>query len=113
MAGEKGVPGARTKERLDAIRPCLPATGRVYLPRGHRSGVAMKAELTVTIDEELIPRAERLARERGISVSELVETSLRTVTEHPEGSFSQRWRGQFKPADRDDERYSILAKRFL
>lgn len=73
----------------------------------------MKAELTVTIDEELIPKAERLAHERGISLSELVEASLRTVTEHPEGSFSQRWRGQFRPADRDDERYRTLAKRHL
>lgn len=73
----------------------------------------MKAELTVTIDEELIPRAERLARERGISLSELIEDSLRTVTENPEDSFSQRWRGQFQPAHRDDERYRTLAKRFL
>lgn len=73
----------------------------------------MKAELTVTIDEELIPKVERLAREKGISLSELVEDSLRTVTENPEGSFSQRWRGQFQPADRDDERYRALANRFL
>jgi prevent-host-death family protein len=31
----------------------------------------------------------------------------------PEGSFSQRWRGQFQPADRKDERYRTLAKRYL
>jgi len=73
----------------------------------------MKAELTVTIDQELIPEAERLALERGISVSELVEDSLRTVTRHPESTFSQRWRGQFKPAHREDERYEALAQRYL
>jgi hypothetical protein len=73
----------------------------------------MKAELSVIIDEELIPKAERLARHKGISLSELVEASLRTVTEQPGGSFSQRWRGQFQPADRDDERYRTLTKRHL
>jgi post-segregation antitoxin (ccd killing protein) len=75
----------------------------------------MKAKLTVTIDEELIPKAKSYARRRGLSVSELVETSLRAVTEEPdEGtSFSQRWRGKFQPAGREDERYQALAKRYL
>jgi post-segregation antitoxin (ccd killing protein) len=74
----------------------------------------MKAKLTVTIDEELIPKAKRYARRRGLSVSELVETSLRTVTEETAGtSFSERWRGKFQPADKDDERYQALAKRYL
>ncbi|HKH45180.1 MAG TPA: DUF6364 family protein [Thermoanaerobaculia bacterium] len=73
----------------------------------------MKTELIVTIDQELIPKAERLALERGMSLSELVEDSLRTVTRRPESTFSQRWRGQFQPADRQDERYQALAKRYL
>jgi post-segregation antitoxin (ccd killing protein) len=74
----------------------------------------MKAKLTVTIDEELIPKAKRYARKRGLSVSELIETSLRAVTEEPEGTtFSQRWRGKFQPAEREDERYQALAKRYL
>jgi post-segregation antitoxin (ccd killing protein) len=73
----------------------------------------MKAKLTVTIDEELLPRAERYAQERGISISELVETSLRLVTEPAEGSFSERWRGKFQPAGHGDQRYDTLAKRFL
>jgi hypothetical protein len=42
-----------------------------------------------------------------------VEDSLRTVTRRPESTFSQRWRGQFQPADRQDERYQALAKRYL
>jgi hypothetical protein len=58
----------------------------------------MKAKLTVTIEEELIIRAKQYAQEKGISISELVETSLRFVTHRPEGSFSQRWRGKFQLA---------------
>jgi len=74
----------------------------------------MKAKLTVTIDEELIPRAKQYADQRGLSLSQLVETSLRTVTEGAEGvSFSQRWRGKFQPAGREDERYRTLAERYL
>jgi hypothetical protein len=75
--------------------------------------IAMKATLTVTIDEELIPKAEQYAQERGLSLSELVEGSLRNITERPEGTFSQRWRGRFQPAERDDDRYRALAKRYL
>jgi hypothetical protein len=74
----------------------------------------MKAKMTVSIDEELIPRAKQHARQKGLSLSELVETSLRIVTEEKEGSsFSQRWRGKFRPADKDDERSRALAKRYL
>lgn len=74
----------------------------------------MKAKLTVTVDEELIPRAKQYASQRGLSLSELVEASLRTATEKPEGSsFSQRWRGKFQPAGGEDERYRALAKRYL
>jgi post-segregation antitoxin (ccd killing protein) len=75
----------------------------------------MKAKLTVTIDEELIPRARQYARKRGLSLSKLVETSLRTATEGTtEGtSFSQRWRGKFQPAGGNDERSKALAKRYL
>lgn len=75
---------------------------------------AMKTKVTVSLDEELIPRAKRSARRRGISFSELVEASLRSVTEEREAtSFSQRWRGKFQPAGGDDERYRALAKRYL
>ncbi len=28
-------------------------------------------------------------------------------------TFSQRWQGKFVPADRDDERYEALAKKYL
>ncbi len=74
----------------------------------------MKTKVTVSIDDELIPRAKQSARRRGISFSELVEASLRSVTEEREStSFSQRWRGKFHPAGGDDERHKALAKRYL
>jgi Family of unknown function (DUF6364) len=72
----------------------------------------MKAKLTVTLDEELIPKAKRYARSRGISLSQLIETSLRVVTSD-QGTFSQRWRGRFEPAGRDDERYKALSAKYL
>lgn len=72
----------------------------------------MKATLTVIVDEELIPKAEQCARDRGLSLSELVETSLRNATAKSGETFSQRWRGTFQPAGRDDERYRTLAKRY-
>ena len=74
----------------------------------------MKTKLTVSIDDELIPMAKRFARGKGLSLSELVESSLRSVTvERESTSFSQRWRGKFHPTGGDDERYRALAKRYL
>jgi len=73
----------------------------------------MKARLTVKIEEDLIPQAKRYARSRGMSLSQLIETSLRGVIKDEELQFSQRWRGRFEPAGQDDERYNSLAKRYL
>jgi hypothetical protein len=50
-------------------------------------GDIMKAKLTVTLD-------------------------LRGVTSD-QGTFSQRWRGKFEPAGRDDERYKALSAKYL
>lgn len=72
----------------------------------------MKAKLTITIDEELIPRAKEYARSQGVSLSQVIESSLREVSTPKASSFSQRWRGKFLPAERDDERYRALAKRY-
>lgn len=74
----------------------------------------MKAKLTVTIDDKLIPEAKRHAREHGVSLSQLIETSLREVTADSRQSFSERWRGKFRLAKGDDdERYSALTKKYL
>jgi hypothetical protein len=62
----------------------------------------------------VIPKAKQHARKRGLSLSELVETSLRIVTEEKGApSFSQRWRGKFQAAGGTDERSKALAKRYL
>ena len=73
----------------------------------------MKKKLTITVDAELLPVAKRYARSRGVSLSSLIEQSLREVAGEQTPSFSSRWRGQFRAAERDDPRYDTLAKKYL
>ena len=72
----------------------------------------MKTKLTVTVDRDLLPQAKRYARERGVSLSSLIETALRELAEAPGPSFSERWRGALEPAGRDDERYRALMEKY-
>lgn len=72
----------------------------------------MKARLTVTIDEDLIPKAKDRARQEGLSLSRLIERALRQLTTEDEPTFSQRWRGRFRLAAGKDERYAALAKKY-
>jgi hypothetical protein len=74
----------------------------------------VKAKLTITVDEELVPRAKRYAKNRGTSLSQLIEDALRTASSSDEAAtFSQRWRGRFQPAGRRSERYKRLARKYL
>lgn len=76
----------------------------------------MKRKLTVAIDEKLVPKAKEYARSEGVSLSQLVETSLRDVVEEEEGSFVDRWRGKFQVPDSfdpDEELYKALVKKYL
>jgi len=75
----------------------------------------MKAKLTITIEKELVPRAKRYAKSRGISLSNLIEQELRDAssTTQKVETFTQRWTGRFRPADRGSERYERLAKKYL
>jgi post-segregation antitoxin (ccd killing protein) len=73
----------------------------------------MKRKLTITVDGDLLPRAKRYARSRGVSLSSLVETSLREVAGADAPSFASRWRGRFEAARRDDARYDALARKYL
>ena len=74
----------------------------------------MKQKLTITVDAEVLPVAKRYARSRGVSLSSLVEQSLREMTSEETPSFSSRWRGKFRAAGReDDPRYEALAKKYL
>jgi hypothetical protein len=73
----------------------------------------MKTKVTITVEDDLVPRAKRYARSQGTSLSGLIERKLREVSAPPRESFASRWRGQFKPARRKDERYRELAKKHL
>ena len=74
----------------------------------------MKQKLTITVDAELIPTAKRFAKARGVSLSSLVEKSLREMTKGEGKSFASRWRGKFRPAERkNDPRYDALAKKYF
>ncbi len=74
----------------------------------------MKQKLTITVDAELLPMAKRYARTRGVSLSSLVEQSLRAITGEDTPSFSSRWRGKFRAAEREgDQRYDALARKYL
>ena len=73
----------------------------------------MKKKLTITVDAEVLPRAKRYARSRGVSLSSLVEQALRELAGVQPPSFAARWRGQFQAAHRDDPRYKSLARKYL
>ena len=73
----------------------------------------MKKKLTLTVDAELIPRAKEMARSRGISLSQWVEDLLRESERNGEPSFSSRWAGRFVAAERADDRYDALARKYL
>lgn len=72
----------------------------------------MKTKLTVTVDRDLIPQAKRLARERGVSLSSIIEGALRELTGGAQPSFARRWRGTFEPAERADVRYQALTEKY-
>ena len=73
----------------------------------------MKRKLTIRVDGELIRRARHCAQARGVSLSSLVETSLREMVRESDPSFASRWRAKFKEARRDDVRYKALARKYL
>ena len=73
----------------------------------------MKQKLTITVDGELVPKAKRYARSRGVSLSSLIETELRDLVSGEAPSFASRWRGGFEPAVREGSRYEALAKKYL
>ena len=73
----------------------------------------MKRKLTITVDGELLPRAKRHARSRGVSLSSLIEASLREIAADDKPSFTSRWRGRFEAAGRNDGRYEALARKYL
>ncbi len=74
----------------------------------------MKQKLTITGDSGLLPTAKRYACSQGMSLSALIERSLREVAMETALSFSERWRGRFREADTEgDPRYDVLARKYL
>ena len=73
----------------------------------------MKTKLTIRVDAELLPKAKRYARSRGVSLSSFVEQALREVAGEDTPSFASRWRGRFRAAGRQDPRYDALARKYL
>ena len=61
---------------------------------------------------ELLPKAKRYAQRHGKSLSAVIEQALRDLAEDEGPSFAERWRGAFALADRDDERYRALARKY-
>ncbi len=62
----------------------------------------------IYVRQKKVSAGDRPAHLRGRGQS----TSPEAVSEGG-STFPHRWRGKFVPADRDDERYKALAKRYL
>ena len=72
-----------------------------------------KIKLTITVDADVLPRAKRYARSRGVSLSSLLNASLHEMAADQAPSFVDRWRGAFQAAEKDDPRYEALADKYL
>jgi hypothetical protein len=74
----------------------------------------MKKKLTLTIDEDLIPRAKELAKSQRLSLSQLVEDLLRSAGTGQRQTFSEKWGGAFEVRDvAGDDRFDYLAAKYL
>jgi hypothetical protein len=73
------------------------------------------SKLTLSVDERVVSRAKRYAKQRGVSVSEMVEAYLAAVT-GPSSPAAQdarilgSVRGCLKTADLDEYRKHLAAK---
>ena len=73
----------------------------------------MKQKVTISVDAEILSAAKRSARTHGVSLSFLIEQSLKELVEIDKPSFTSRWRGRFRPSERNDSRYDELEKKYL
>ena len=75
----------------------------------------MKSRITLTIEPSVSHRAKAVARERGTSLSGLIEQLLvRETGGSPakSGSFSARWAGRMELADKQGKRFETLKRKF-
>ena len=73
----------------------------------------MKQKVTLTIDEDLLPQAKQYARMQGVSLSRLIENTLRELKVDQQDSFTSRWRGKFQAAQDGDARFNALKNKYL
>jgi len=73
----------------------------------------MKHKVTITLDQNLIPRAKALARRRGMSLSALIERTLGEQADRHDVPFSERWRGRLRAVERTDARTVALRRKYL
>ena len=69
----------------------------------------MKAKLTITMDEELIPKAKRYAKQHGYSLSYLLEKSIQSIVCRPEQRISEKWQGRLSITDKKTKRFENLS----
>ncbi len=65
----------------------------------------MKQRMTLTLDPVISHRAKLLARQRGVSLSSMVERFLAKETSPESGrsAFSARWKGRMRISDKQSE----------
>jgi len=73
------------------------------------------SKLTLSVDERVVSRAKRYARQRGVSISKMVETYLAAVAGPaspvaPELPILRSLRGSLKKADLDEYRRHLAIK---
>lgn len=75
----------------------------------------MKQKLTLTIDENVIVRGKLFARQKGVSLSNLVEEELSRLEPFTTEQFLERWEGvaQLPKLNDDDERYERLVRKHV
>jgi hypothetical protein len=77
----------------------------------------VKTKLTLSIDNAVTKRAKIVAKQRGISLSGMVEAFLEKEASagkstRPAGSFAERWRGKLVLSDRNDARTIHLKRKY-
>ncbi len=77
----------------------------------------MKTKLTLTIDAGISHRAKSLARQRGSSLSQMVEDLLAEQTgvevrDPKKTPFSKRWAGRMRLSAKDDLRSQKLRRKY-
>lgn len=73
------------------------------------------SKLTLSVDNRVVSRAKRYAKQRGVSVSKMVEAYLSAVAEPPSSTsldvpILRAVRGSLKKADLDEYRRHLAAK---